>query len=639
MISDAARRAGDLARTIVRGLVRGYEPQSPLKFKFSAEDTLSRLMTTKVPRRLITSDDFAGLETTATDGSVTTLAAADTPVPIIYGPESDEHVTSTGTSLTTPTGISVTVVGGTAGETKKYAITLLNGDYGDPNLRAWDDHRGETDPAWITVVNAPTDEDMMSAPASHYLVISVDSQVGAVSGRCYGRYPSSIFGLDALDKPGFLGIVPADKYQYWEARRPGGAADWNTQKHKGAPPATNSTGTTTDTGTGKVAPKYVGKETVGGVEKHVWVLAGHACSSVPSWYVNGARQATSTAEAGGVWEIPGVNSIPLYEDRNGHRYCLIRGLAGEPDPDDCASGEKTLTCNVLGIETVGDGTGTVITSLLQIYLHFLRNWGFGDYQTGAWLDSPTFPADPAPEDADVLHMIDEDSFDAAESRADSRLPGGYIGGGVIGAGADQEELRDVIALLNQSCDVDQGFSRKTQFMVSMEPSVDDLPLVTAANRITQERDIHKDTFSLQDVDTELFTVRPYCYGRRTADESWDVEGEARDDAAIAAMLGEERIAPTLELHFVSDAAVAEDIVAHALARSRRPPRRCKLKRGLAGLSDELGDVRYLTHSDGISADGWIDQPVRVLEHEINPGDFEVELVCRDLGYLFESEAS
>jgi hypothetical protein len=635
-ISDEARRALQLARTIVRGLVRRWKLPSPLEFEFEAEDTLSRLLTTKVPRRLITITDFPGAVLTDANGTAP-MPCVGQPVPIVFGAYTDEQASVTpGTALTTPVLVDVTVVGGTPGVTKRYALTLGNSDYAVP-LGAWADHRGETDPLWVTVTDAPTDEDIIADPDNHYIVISVEHQAGATRGRTYGRYPNSqAYGLDGLDAPGAWGIVPAGVWQYWEGKRPYGLPDWNRLKYTGTPPTTNNTGgTTVDTGRGVVAPIYVGQ--LDGY--HCWVVACHACAGpqpIPSWYVDGVRQAAATAGAGAAWLIPGYAGwtaafgTALYRDINSHRYTLIFGRVGYSDPDDCAAGEKVLTINVRGFDTVGDGTGELITSLPLQYLHVLKNFGFQDYQSGAWLDSPAFPADPAPEDGDYIRMIDEESFERAALRSEARVYGGYQGAGIIGEDG-QLLLRDVVARFNQNCDVDDGRDRKTRFFIDME-SEDSAQLETAI-RYTQERDIREDSFEVSDDDTELFTVRPYAFGYDAARRTWAVDSEMRDQASIDAMAGEERIAQRLDLYFVRDQATAEDIVTRNLDRSKRPPRRVRWVTGLGGLSSELGDIALVTHTDGPDHGGWVDRPVRVREHQFRPGSCEVELVGRDQRHI------
>jgi hypothetical protein len=630
MISDEERRMGGLARTIVRGVVRGYKPLSPLQFEFRAEDTLTRLFTKEVPYRRIVAADFPDAVITDANGVQTNRESVGKGVPIVYGNMSDEQsTTSQGTHLDAPTVLGVTCpTSGSA--TKRYAVTFLNADYGPPYDRPWSDHRGETEPTWVTVNNAPTDDQMRADPWGARIVIRMAAnQAGIAGGRQYGRYPDRVEGLDGIDSPGAFGVVPSDEWQAWDGVRPHGAPDFNSL-HGEAPPTTNNTGgTTVDTGKGAIKPLYVGRL----MTHHCWVVAAHACKAITSWYVDGVRQPESTAALDplGPWAIPGYSGYTLptpYLDINGRRYTVIFGRVGYTEPDECAAGTRTLTCNVEGIETVGDGSGTLITDALDQYEHFLANWAFGDYQSGAWLEAPLFPPDPAPENEDVLHMISHDSFVAAKAVAARRIGGGYVGAGII---TGPIKLVDIVARWNRSCDVDCGFNRKTQFAVWMED--DDEALLAAARHYTQERDIFAGSFDIEDVESELFNEIPYCYAHRPADDSWGTDTRVSDTVSIAE-LGETRTADRLELHFVRSAAVAQDIVNRVLARRAYPPREVKFRVGLSGLNSELGDIVLVTHADGIGEAGWAEHPVRVRAHEVNPEDFTVTITARDVGHIF-----
>lgn len=56
-------------------------------------------------------------------------------------------------------------------------------------------------------------------------------------------------------------------------------------------------------------------------------------------------------------------------------------------------GTSVITCDAQGYETVGDGTGTLITDPAVIAKHVLVNWIWGDYKAGAWLADATAPVD------------------------------------------------------------------------------------------------------------------------------------------------------------------------------------------------------------------------------------------------------
>lgn len=640
MISDQARRALQLARTIVRGLVRRYKPLSPLRFKFEAEDTLSRLMTVKLPRAA----DLVNL----TSFPSAPPESIGKPIRPVYGEYSDRATTTALVPATLPLGDDIPPVTTAVAQDIVGAGTLIGG-VGIIVCPVVGGEEGPPNPVPLGTY--------MSGPSGRTVGIWWDEEGVADSYNIYlynGHWP--------LDLRGNLnGSTIVRKKTHDNSTIDG---DWNGAAFKSY--AVTFTGwddgtdalagepQTIDTGHGVLSPVYVGQATIGGTAYHEFVVMRGAAKSIIELYIDGVAQKIATdaaqAGAGGIWLIPGYagwaaamgSPDDLFEDISGRRYTTIYGKVGYFGPDRGAgivsagsdatvTAPSGLTLNLQGIEDVGDGSGTLITKLPLQYLHWLKNFAFQDWLAGAWLEAPRFPTDPSPEDEDILHMIDEASFTAADAVADARVAGGYVGAGVVGDAASQEVMRDLIQRWNQNCDVDQGFSRKTQFFVSMEDT--DSSQLTDAIEYTQELDIFANSFDIEDVDAELFTIRPYAYGYRDADGTWLVDSESRNQTAITAMDGEERVAQRLELSLVRDADVAADIVARNLARSSAPPRMVRWRTGLGGLSTELGDVVLLTHADGIGAGGWTQRPLRVREHEINPETFEVELVARDVPYL------
>lgn len=436
---------------------------------------------------------------------------------------------------------------------------------------------------------------------------------GALSYRVYRRPPGSPDGWDRM------WTVPAGTLLLDD--------DWldtSCTMVTGAPSAT-----------GVVPVRHVGSENVGGGIYQAFLVASHACASIISCFQNKLR--LDPGCYGVTWLVPGKAGWPWgatrYRDLNGRRYTLlyVRG----PDGDDAASGTRPITVNVQGIEDVGDGSGALITSVLQQYKHFLKNFAFGDWQTDAWLEAPVFPADPAPEASDTIRIMDDGSFDAADAVSAARVAGGYLGATLIGA-SDVLALREMITRWNRSCDVDCGFNRRTQFSVWMES--DDAALLAGARHYTQERDIFADSFTIEDLDTELFNAQPYAFGFKPVDGSWAAVDNTTDLTSIAD-LEETRTAERLDLYMVPKqcVAVAHDIAAHALMRTAYPPREATWTTGLGGLSDELGNIVRVTHSDGIGAGGWVRHPVRVHVHEVDVEQFAVTLKARDVAYTFRRQ--
>jgi hypothetical protein len=71
---------------------------------------------------------------------------------------------------------------------------------------------------------------------------------------------------------------------------------------------------------------------------------------------------------------------------NGRTYTLIDFTSDQ-------GATAVITCDAQGYETVGDGSGTLITDPPTILKHLLVNWIYGDYKTGPWLSDSTAPVD------------------------------------------------------------------------------------------------------------------------------------------------------------------------------------------------------------------------------------------------------
>ena len=101
------------------------------------------------------------------------------------------------------------------------------------------------------------------------------------------------------------------------------------------------------------------------------VCAGRA-KAVSMVYKDGAPVASSAYSV----------TYPLV---NGRRYTLIDFTSSQ--------GTSTITCDAQGYESVGDGTGTLITDPPTVLKHVIVNWIYGDYKDGAWLADATAPVD------------------------------------------------------------------------------------------------------------------------------------------------------------------------------------------------------------------------------------------------------
>jgi hypothetical protein len=68
-----------------------------------------------------------------------------------------------------------------------------------------------------------------------------------------------------------------------------------------------------------------------------------------------------------------------YLTRNGRIYTCLKFTTDQ--------GDAVFTIDALGYESVGDGSGSVITNPATIWAHRLTNFSLGDYLTGSWLST------------------------------------------------------------------------------------------------------------------------------------------------------------------------------------------------------------------------------------------------------------
>src|SRR5207247_2840438 len=129
--------------------------------------------------------------------------------------------------------------------------------------------------------------------------------------------------------------------------------------------------------------------------------------------------------------------------------------------------------------------------------------------------------------------------------AQQRLSGGYVGNFAVGTSAlttqslggflrgERVSVRELIARLNQSFDVDSGFNRKMQFMVSMEN--ESLGTLASAVPVTDVLDIFAGTFSIEDPLSEQFNSYDYTHTQdyfKRDSSGWRLHATALDQESI-----------------------------------------------------------------------------------------------------------
>ncbi len=388
-----------------------------------------------------------------------------------------------------------------------------------------------------------------------------------------------------------------------------------------------------DTDTGHVPVTYVGTRVDnGGFTWFAFLVCGHAIKDITTVFQNGVK--VDPGNYGVTFAVPGKTGYSTYftdsgagvqyRDINGHRYTLlyVRGPQGEAARD----GSQPITLNVKGIETVGDGSGTLITDAFDVQKHAYRNFIFGDYQTGAWPSTgPVWP------NSGGVEIIDDASFDAAGLVCEARMAGGYTAAVILGADGEFLQARDWIQRFNLSCSSWSGFNRKSQWFVRV---MDDspAPLVTSQS-FTDIRDVFGAP-DIHDSPEDLENVVVYSHSRKWGKKTWGAENIEVSDSISITNSGQTRKSQTIELWLVRNATMAGDVAQRRLLLTKEPPRTVTFTVGLRGMSVELGDIVKLTTAQGIGTNGWTDRPIFVTRHELNPDKLTVRLEGFDVDRIY-----
>jgi len=282
---------------------------------------------------------------------------------------------------------------------------------------------------------------------------------------------------------------------------------------------------------------------------------------------------------------------------NGNRYQILRfNAAQEGNP---------VTANVWGVETLGTATGnndggTLIENIVDQFKHFLYNWIFNSYLSGAWFTTTAFKAG----------LIDDASFTAASTVAAARVVGGYKGAGAL---LDETDVRQVIQDWLMSSDLD-WYEWNGQFKVRMfDPTVVDR---NALPQYTPKASVFRESFKpVLDV-TRHWNKIAWQAGPQV--DGYYLSGSLKDDESIR-MYGRAIDAPIRTLFWTRHLTTAQDIIARALRLSKNPPVYGMFSVPIGKKSDEIASLIAVTHPEGIdiSSLGWVKHVCKILRSDID----------------------
>lgn len=370
-----------------------------------------------------------------------------------------------------------------------------------------------------------------------------------------------------------------------------------------------------------------------------YLVCGHAIKSIAAWFGSNlsvdssgsVRMAASSADAGGDFLIPGYSNWDLYfttpytdlTDTNGvtERYTIIyaKGLVS----DAAVGGGTPITLNVCGIETVGDGSGDLITDIAYQVMHFIAYWVLPDisYRTGEWGDIPIYPT--------MVPKISTTSFQQVKEIHDARLDGGYPGAWEL---TTQAAVKEILVDLQIGGGLRLWRNNHGQigaFTLDETQDISDLVVITAEQ-------MQKNSFKYTPRVDEIENVIPYLYGPEPATGRYTGPKQFFVDTnSVTNYLGERR-AQDIAINTTRSADVANDVILRRGLWSSNTPGYVQFTTDLGGLDLRLGQLIRVKHYAGLGLTGWTDRILLVTKIQPVPEEteFNVQVFCEDVHRLF-----
>jgi hypothetical protein len=360
------------------------------------------------------------------------------------------------------------------------------------------------------------------------------------------------------------------------------------------------------------------------------VLAGHALHKVEAVYVlkpvvlriEGDEPVWS--EPLQVKQVEGTDYRQQIREVNGHRYHLLLFQTAQIS-ETCEYFE--VTANVEGIETNGDGSGTLLTNADDVFAHIMLNWIFNNYQSSIGPYAP--PTGPWFTDVAYASGIwNQASVEAAKVVADGRVPGGYVGSGTLDEVIEAREwIRELLISFDLELYFDNATSTQGAWCIRrFDPTV----LRTSLPHWSAGADaILKDSFSLDIPVDQMMNVLPFFGGPTTQrmdtaapqgatnarGGGWRISGEMTSTASVSRF--GMAIAEPFYLKWTDHAATVTDVMARYLKYQELPPVIATFRIGLRALTSPLGSLIRLSHPDGLGASGWTEHVCKVTRCDLD----------------------
>lgn len=382
---------------------------------------------------------------------------------------------------------------------------------------------------------------------------------------------------------------------------------------------------------------------------------------------------TTEAGSGGRLLVPGYtnwsdNGISESHYNNAGRRYTMYGLRGiyrdwalgiRSTPQNL--GGVNHSVNAYGMDSSLDGHGTEVRDIHDQFVLWFNNFGCGDYQGGSPLPNPVFPDDAS------LTILDLASIAAAKAHGTTLVSGGFRGDWSLGVDNEQITMADAIKAFNLSMGVEQSWNRKTQYFVN-RLDMNQSTSMTGAKTLTDERDISKGSFGIDEAPTELFTGLPFTHtkdelgrepsGWRSSTADFNVASRAdifADNADIVQKYspsGTELLSQPLQFRFLrgknrstdaSEYQQGSDTI-NAILRYKLTLSKVRYFTFITwgvGYDIEMYDRLWIRHFANVDSNIIFNsrrspRPIRVIEHSAKPDKWKVALRCFDLGEIFSS---
>ena len=388
-------------------------------------------------------------------------------------------------------------------------------------------------------------------------------------------------------------------------------------------------GSTPVNGPGKLPTVYVGP--IDGTPWYGFLVCMGAAKTVTRGYQYGYEfdPAKIWPSGGTQYGFGGDDSLPNYHDVNGHRYTLV--YAAGVAKDAAVSGASPITVDVVGYESVGDGSGTALLSIYDQMKHFLDNFcapqNPGAFTTG-WATTVPMWADGSPKRNDA-------SFTTAKSLANS----GQIANdnGAIAITDASKQTLDVLAQFALSADVAYGDDKNGAVLVALEPKYGAAYPATPTLTLDQLNSILAGTFDWEDIadTTQMYNRFPYDWAYDYLATKYTKTLTANDPNSQApSPVGYGQImtsASRVEYDARQDDAAVADLQARLMSRTKLPLRTVTVQAGLYALAQcDIGDFITITHPEGPGVHGYVQELIQLRIITPNLSKATVGLTCFDV---------